>query len=415
MSSMFKIADLLKKETKRNEGQYATLAAGGAMGIRAVENKYIHEKAKVRDFANFDELKGYYVNDVKPGDVIQMRDTFSRGATHPILVVDDAYYAWPDADGWKAGKRQIKVTDPDVISKKTRIPGYDYVAKGLVAEVGPNQKNPTEVLSFGSLEGKLSDLSHVDIPKLDASGKKYYERTFSATKARTVGGIYRQKDFDLNKFNETMNIAKENSEAGRYTYKGVSFDYKVAPNCSAKGNCVNFASSVLDSSKKNPTGKTHYLPWDFMKTLDEVKATKGITHGKSNFLTPVLVGEGLYRGYTGVKDDSARRVATGAGIIGAGIALNTNERVNNIVNNVGGFAAQSLGGMLVETPAKVMDAVTKKKFPGTDEGLYLEKARKFLDRKPGFSRGLGAAVIGVPAIYGLHKLMNRGQKKVEKL
>ncbi len=59
---MFKIADLLKKETKRNEGQYATLAAGGAMGIRAVENKYIHEKAKVRDFANFDELKGYDEN-----------------------------------------------------------------------------------------------------------------------------------------------------------------------------------------------------------------------------------------------------------------------------------------------------------------------------------------------------------------
>jgi len=375
--------------------------AGVSMGVRAVENKLLDIKSKKLDFASLNEVKDYY-KDLKSGDVIALKDKFTRGIGHPIIVVDaKGIYDWPSAEGWKAGLRAKKVS-----SRAKMDPDRPHRLKGKIVEAYPGDK----VVRVGSLEGKLTDLTHVREPFVDASGKKGTRTRFDRSVSRELGGIYRDTDLDTKKLKKVMQTVEVNTEKGLYKYKPLSRGAKILPGCGAKGNCVAFAQGILNAAKREGavSSKPTNLPSKFIEGLKEIKPARTPTLSKTNFLTPLLAVEGALRLKKGIEQGDSTQTAVGAGEIGAGVVINLSKRVNAAVNNIGGFVAQSVGGMPVETILATMD-----KLKGNKSTKYLEAGRDFLRRNPKFSKTLGVSMLAVPAAYGVSGGFNWVKDKLD--
>lgn len=388
----------MKKNTKETL-QDVAITAGGAAGLRFAERAVYNHRMKQYDFKNFDEVLNYY-KDVKQGDSIFYKDTFTRGKSHPVVVTGTKNYAWPSGDQWEKGVREKPVgknPKPD--------PKRPWTGWGRVTEVGPDGKNP---IQNKSLWGMLYDASHRREVRIDPkTGHENVKMVFDPKKARELGGIYRAPDLDPKKFNENLNTLRHNERKGvknTYSFPGSFSEWKIKKNCGSSGTCVTFAQGLIDQSKKKPTGKVTITPGQFARTLEKVKGAKVPDLGKSNYGSTVLGVDAVRRLAKGYKNNDSKEMATavGEGVLAG--TLNTNRKLNEVMNNVGGFAAQSVGGMTVEQPAKLLDKVIKNK-------KYFERSRAFLGRNPGAAKGIGTVLITPALAYGAYKAGNKITEK----
>ncbi len=391
--------NILKDETTKG----VAVSSAAAFSIRAAENKLHDISSRKVDFASFDEVKKYY-KDVKKGDIVFFKDSFARGKGHPVVVTSTSHFDWPDDKGWKKGIRSKKVLPDAPIDPKR-----PYRGKGKIMEAYPG----STVAREGSLEGKLFQTSHVSEKYVDPSTKKMSERqVFSRKHARELGAIHRYPDLDPKKLTKLEKTVQTKMKQGKVKYSPFAFKTKFKKDCVVKGTCVTFAHGLTEQARKVPVSKKVIMPAELAKVMPVLKKARTPSLGKSNFFAPVLVAEGLMRTYKGLKKDDATDTLTGAATTAVGVASNVSKRVSSAINVGGGFAAQATGGMLLETPAIIKDVIKRKTM--SDPTSAVQATRKFLRRHKGLSKGVGTVALGIPAIYGIHKGLNKLQKEMNK-
>lgn len=427
---------LAEKKKKTTPAEATATIAGTAFGAKALERSGIEWANKGKDFRSFDEVMKHY-SDMKSGDVLMFKETFTGGKTHPIIVIDPkTNFYWPSGDAYKSGlrtplavpntpehqelARQAK-TNPDIgkshierilkeqKSTQTSASYWHTPYKGKFFEVLSRKGDPVEI---GSLEGKLWDMSSVQKKVKTAPDKFHWEREFSSQASRRLGGVYRSPNVNPKKLKKVVEKLKIKSDKGnvRYSIKPQKFDLHGA--CTT-GTCITAADEVLRASgAKRPTRS--YFPNQFARSLEEVvpSATKGT--GRVNILTPMLVAGGALNiakaqsNKTESKDKAIKRTLVGAGAIGAGVALNLSDPIKDSLSSTGGILARSLGGMILETPSKIVDKIKARRGGTAQEWQTANYAtRQWLDRYPKLSGRVGAAVLGIPAAYGLYKGLER--------
>ena len=378
--------------SKKDDLKVSGAIAGSALGLRYAEHAMHDIASKKFDFKDFKEVKKYY-KDVKSGDVIFFKDSFSRGKAHPIVVTDTREISWPTPKNWEKGMRD-KPGSPSKVRP--------FSTKGKIMEAYPGNT----VVREKSLDMVLEEATHVSKDIKDPkTGKITQKRVFDPTKARHLGGIYRAEDLDSKKFNKNLKIIRKNIDKEKYDYSALKTKFDLAPKCGkrGKGTCITFVQSLVDSSRATPTNSVAMVPDSLTKNLKVIKMSKTPTMGRTNFLTPVLGLEGAHRIYKGIKNEDTKETAIGAAEVGVAAAINLKKNVNSGINAVGGFASQSVGGKISELPYKVL---------GTKGKSALSK---FLAANPRTPKNIGALALGIPAIYGLHKGMdwisNSGKKR----
>jgi hypothetical protein len=391
--------NILDSETTKG----VAISSAAAFSIRAAENKLHDISSRKVDFASFDEVKKYY-KDVKKGDIVFFKDSFARGKGHPVVVTSTAYHDWPDDKGWKKGIRSKKVLPDAPIDPKR-----PYRGKGKIMEAYPG----STVAREGSLEGKLFQTAHVSEKYIDPSTKKTSERqVFSRKHARELGAIHRYADLDPKKLTKLEKTVQTKMKQGKVKYNPLVFKTKFEKDCVIKGTCVTFAHGLTEKARKASVSTKVIMPAELAKVMPVLKKARTPSLGKSNFFAPVLVAEGLMRTYKGLKKDDATDTLTGAATTAVGVASNVSKRVSSAINVGGGFAAQATGGLILETPAVIKDVIKGKTKDSSVSAV--QATRKFLRRHKGLTKGVGTVALGIPAIYAIHKGLDKFQKEMNK-
>lgn len=428
---------------KKTELTHTYAPFAGAAGLKTVERAVISRKNKQRDFKSFDEVLDHYKS-AKPGDVLFFQETFMGGKGHPIVVLDgDTQFYWPAGDGYQKGiKKPLAVPKTpehlNMVAQAKKNPeevGRAHIKK-ILQESGLNHDvndywaepykgkffevrvakpgsgvNPIEV---GSLEGKLWNATAVRNKIKNSKSPVGYswKEEFSPKGARRLGELYRPKHINLDLLNQKADEILSKGERGDIHYKILSRKFDLNAPCT-KGHCLLGADELLRQAGV-PRGKPALTPGAMAKGLDLVTPARTIATGRVNMSAPILVGAGGIAAYQGQKKENKKKFMAGLGVAGAGVAVNAIKPVKSSFDALGGLVARSVGGYIMETPAKLIDKYNSrnKYIPEQETRVYAVK--EWLNKNPKAAARLGATVLGVPAAYGLYKgLSSVGEVKPE--
>lgn len=414
--SLIKLGLKKSKDKPMSSAEVAGVATGTAFGLKGVERLHSELKNRPRDFRSFDEVLAHY-KDAKPGDVLFFQETFTGGKGHPIVILDNKnHYYWPNEQGWNKGVRKplsvnLKgrkpISDPEAhISQilRSQNPATsldDYAVhrplKGRFFEVLNRNPNPVEV---GSLEGKLWEMSSVQRKVRTPDGFKW-ERQFSPQAARRLSSVWRDPNVNPYHLDQAAEKMKDMASKGKLRYSVFSSGMNLKDTC-AKGHCIHGADEILRQAGANRPNRA-YFPGQMREGLKEVIPSRAISTGKVNMLAPILATAGAISATEGVKEDNSKKTLVGAAAIGAGIGINSIAPIHDKMNAAGGIVARSVGGTILEFPAKIIDKIrSRNKFiPEWQTSTYA--TQQWMGRHPRAAGRIGALTLGLPAAYGIHK------------
>ncbi len=419
------------KKLTRNE---ALAIAAGAVGAKTVERITTDLANRKTRFNNFDEVLKHY-SGTKPGDVLLFQDTFTGGKSHPIVILDgEHHYYWPTKEGFDGGiKKPLKVPiTPDIDAQIAKAKGsweyarnhikqilgpdasedlvnrYDFKPyKGKFFEMGPGGS----ALVNGSLEGKLYEMSSTQKKIPDPDHKFAWKRTFSPESATRLSSVYRSSQVDPEKLENIVDLLTAKNEKGGVRYSALALKFDPNADCT-RGTCITAADGVLRGAGVNRP-KTSFFPSQLVKNLEEVIPPKQRSIGRLTMIAPIVAGVGLKEILDGQKENDSRKTLVGAATVGAAVGMNVVDPIKNKLNTLGGLFARSLGAATIEMSAqladKIKDKVTKSYTPQWKTNRYA--AQQWLGRHPRVGGRIGAGLLTLPAVYGVHKLMRAFDKR----
>jgi len=419
-----------KKAVKFNEKDDASssaLAVGAAFGVKGVERAAVELKNRRQDFRSLDEVLSHYKN-TKPGDVLFFQETFTGGKGHPIVVLDSkSHYYWPTGEAWNRGiKSPIKVKSKDIkdvlSAKQDSNYGVEHLKrilkgrsdinyrdfsptplKGKFFEIRPGN-NPAEI---GSLEGKLWEMSSHQ-KKVHGPNRSFtWTREFSPNAARRLSSVWRSPDIDPSKITPNAEKFVEAGRAGKIRYNPINLGgFNLNKSCSS-GHCIQGADELLRMSGANRPNKA-FFPKQLEQGLYKIKDSKTLATGKLNMLSPIMAMTGVSKIHEGLKENNSNKVLAGSATVGAGVAINTIDSVKDALNSIGGIASRAVGGMVLETPSKIVDKIKSISNGPTESWKTTNYAtQQWMGRHPKAAGRVGAVVLGLPAAYGIHKAIDK--------
>jgi hypothetical protein len=352
----------LKKESaekKKKDSFVKSLAVigGGTVAAKIVENKVIDYRLRDKDFKNWSEIYRHY-KDVKPGDLVVTRNTVIPGESHAALITP----------------------------------------KGKLMEIstyGP----------FGSVRGTISQYPFKDFLHSTASRDydsltgKEIDPVFDKRRSRALASVYRPRKFDKRKAQKAVDYLQRKSDQGELEYSFTERNFKVKPGCDAKGSCATTTDYVYERAGSKKKTLAYFPEAIHEKGFKEVIKPKTPYTRRMTTLTPLLALSGVYALHKGFKEDDTRKKYIGAGLV-AGGGLTLVPKVRKYIDSVAGgptIATGTLGsqGLTVGTATRLPKVHNK--------------LMNLFDKSSN-QRHFGTAMLAIPAIYGIHKLINHNDK-----
>lgn len=363
----------------------ATAAGLIANSLATNLQKRIIPKTK---FNTFEDVKKLVLSDIKRGDVIFFNATDNVSPLHPVIVTDPRHIDYPSADTRNTRGMKI-VSGIDAPRDSTR----PIRLQGRFIDFGPDEGVVEE-----PLEQYLYERTHF---KKIVDGKEI--RTFSPELASRIRGIYRLPEFDNNSFSETLKNIRANKTGYRYKL----FPKKVfnLSDCS-NGTCINFTDGLLRGIAKEDTLKNTHLPETLLQRFKAVKEFNAQNIRNLSVATPFIAGTGVGLLHKGLKKEDPTTVATGAALIGGGIAASMHKPLRLGANALSSMATQTVGDTLILKPLEYINKLIYKT-NAAEHLKYIPTAnvRNFLDRHTLPSKVLGGTILAAPILYGMKKLI----------
>ncbi len=388
-------------DERRNTSLVFPASLAGVLGYKGYN--LLSDRKVSNPYTSFDQLLKTF-EAAKPGDVLVLQDTFMPGKSHPIIITGNKYYDWPYPGDWEnKGWREVAAK-----SKKAPMsPNRVWRGYGRYVEVMPKTHG---IVEAGSLESKLRDMVMVKKRKFDPNLNKYvwYEE-FSPKHVRYVGSVYRDPNVNPALIEAVDKMVRENADKKLYKYSPFVVNFNLNKGQCGSGTCVTFADSFLRLLGGRKGQVKAILPSEITEGLNEVIKNPYPAKIPMSTVTPALFVLGSGLALKGKKENDKQLMKRGLITAGIGLGLSANKKVRELLNLAGGWASQSAGGMILESGAKALDKIKGIDIK-SDQSSY-KAIREFMNRNRKVSRGLGAAVLGVPTLYGLYKILDKKNER----